>query len=95
MSSFQTTMVGATFRPAEAKDIIKALRIGDIVDLEADPDNEYDATAVKVMRDGTHIGFIPAAQNYLMFSRLMEGEAMTGEIIAFENTLKPVLEIEI
>lgn len=87
------TMVGATFRPAEAKEIVRGLSIGDRVQLVADPDNEYDTTAVAVYSDDVHIGFIPKESNSALFERLMSGQEIDAEIIAFENTLKPVLEI--
>lgn len=87
------TMVGATFRPVEAKEIVRSLTIGDRVQLEAHPDNEYDSTAVAVYSDDVHIGFIPRDSNSALFERLMNGEEIDAEIVAFENTLKPVLEI--
>lgn len=89
----QVTMVGATFRPAEAKEIVRNLGIGDRVQLQADPNNEYDDTAVAVYSDDVHIGFIPKESNSALFVVLMDGASISAEIIAFENTLKPVLEI--
>lgn len=93
----QFTMVGATFRPADAKDVIKALRIGDVVDLVPDSNNEYDPHAVQVLRDDVHIGFVPASENGALFAGLIQrdgDEPFTGEVIAFENTLKPVIEYD-
>ena len=87
------TMDGATFRPAEAKEIVRNLHIGNTVQLRADPNNEYDATAVAVYSDDIHIGFIPKESNSALFAVLMDGAEISAEIIAFENTLKPVLEI--
>lgn len=86
-------MVGATFRPAEAKEIVRGLHIGNRVQLQADPDNEYDSTAVAVYSDDVHIGFIPKESNSALFTVLMDGAEISAEIIAFENSLKPVLEI--
>lgn len=91
----QVTMVGATFRPAEAKDIVRGLTIGDRVQLQADPDNQYDTAAVAVYYDDVHIGFIPKESNSVLFAILMDGAEISAEIIAFENTLKPVLEIHL
>lgn len=87
------TMVGATFRPAAAKEVLKQLRIGDRLELRADPDNEYDSTAVACYYAHHHLGFIPRESNSALFAVLMDGAEITAEIIAFENTLKPVLEI--
>lgn len=86
-------MVGAPFRPAEAKEIIRGLHIGARVQLVADPDNEYDSTAVAVYSDDVHIGFIPKESNSALFAVLMDGAEISAEIIAFENSLWPVLEI--
>lgn len=88
------TMVGAQFRPPEAKALTKAIDIGQLVELRADPDNEYDSTAVAVYYEDTHIGFIPKAMNGELFTRLQEGEEITAEVVAFESSLKPILEIE-
>lgn len=88
------TMVGASFRPSQARAIVTHLDVGETVQLRPDPHNEYDATAVAVYYDDTHIGFLPAKSNEEIFARLMAGEEITAEIVAFETTLKPVLEIE-
>jgi hypothetical protein len=87
------TMMGASFRPASAKDIIKELGIGDHVELVADPGNVYDSTAVAVYAQGEHIGFVPKESNSALFALLMDDGEADAEIIAFESTLKPVLEI--
>lgn len=87
------TMVGATFRPAEAKEIVRNLHIGSRVQLQADPDNQWDSTAVAVYAEGEHIGFIPKESNSALFAVLMDGAEISAEVVAFENTLKPVLEI--
>lgn len=87
------TMVGASFRPSEVRAIVTHLEVGETVELRADPSNQYDNTAVAVHAHGQHIGFIPKEKNEELFARLMDGEEITGEVVSFENTLKPVLEI--
>lgn len=91
---FQFTMVGASFRPAEAKALIKQIDISEQVELRADPDNPYDDTAVAVYYDDTHIGFVPKDSNGPLFERLQAGEELDAEVIAFESTLKPVIEVQ-
>lgn len=92
---FTFTMVGASFRPAEAKDVIRQLTIGDTVQLVADPDNEYDDSAVAIYADGQHIGFVPRDSNGPLFTRLVDDEeTIEAEVIAFESTYKPVLEVQ-
>lgn len=87
------TMVGASFCPAEAKEIVRGLHIGAKVQLVADPNNEYDPCAVAVYSDDVHIGFVPRDSNSAVFARLMDGEEIEAEVVAFESSLKPIIEI--
>lgn len=90
------TLAGAQFRPTEAKDVLRtSAQIDTIVTLEPDGDNEYDPQAVRVILYGHHIGFIPKASNGPIFSALTDGDEVIATIIAFESTLKPVLEIQL
>jgi hypothetical protein len=90
-------LVGVTFRPAEAKEIVKALTPSDghKLSLIADPTNEYDSHAVKVVDEetGTHLGFIAKENNLEIFEALQRGEELKVEIVGFENTIKPTLLI--
>ena len=90
-----TTLMGANFRPASAKEILREAAIGQYLDLEPDPENEYDATAVKILIDGEHVGFIAAKDNKRVFEHLMEGNEAQAEIVSFESPLKPLLEINL
>jgi len=89
------TLAGASFRPAEAKAALRTAAIGDVVSLEPDPENEYDAFAVKVIFAGHHIGFIPRSDNTVIAEALTSGDEFSASIVAFESALKPVLEIDL
>lgn len=89
------TLAGANFRPGDAREVCRHLTIGEILDLEADPGNEYDANAVRVIADGTFIGFIPRSDNGAISQLLATGETLTAEVIGFESSLKPILSIEL
>lgn len=91
----QFTMVGAGFRPVEARDIVKQLSIGAPVTLVADPDNPYDSNAVQVVVDDVHIGFVPKEENGVLAMVLRGGQTLEAEVIAFESTLKPVIEYDL
>lgn len=95
MPTIQCTLAGANFRPAEARDRCKALRIGDELELEADPENPYDPNAVKVLADEHFIGFIPKADNGPIVAALNRGEEIRVSVVAFESAIKPVLEVEL
>ena len=93
MNHVTTTLAGANFRPSEARAVCKALEIGEAVTLEADPDNEYDENAVRIMARGEFIGFVAKADNSAVSAALLRGEELTAEVIAFESSIKPVIEI--
>ena len=69
MTQYLTNLAGLYFRPAESKDVVKMLRPGMQLDLEREPNNPWDANAIKVFAlvvDGTttplHID-APAAEH--------------------------------
>lgn len=89
-------MVGANFRPAKAREIVKNLFIGETdLTLEPEPDNPYDDHAVKVMYQGEHIGYIERSNNSALHEALVDGSEASVEIIGFATTLKPLLEITV
>ncbi len=93
MPSIYTTLAGANFRPSEARARCKELAIGEILSLETDPENEHDSSAVKVIADEHFIGFIPKADNSAIFAALERGEDLICEVVGFESSIKPMLEI--
>lgn len=90
-----TTLVGATFRSREARHTLREATIGERLSLEPDPENEYDPHAVRIMREGQHIGFVAKQDNGPISAHLLRGDEAFAEIVAFENPLRPILEIEL
>ena len=89
-----TTLAGANFRPAEAKEIVRQLSVGNHLDLEAEPDNKYDPNAVKVVLEGEHLGYVAKINNPEVARALADGDLLIATVIDFETSLKPVLMIE-
>ena len=93
------TLVGANFRGKPACDIIRSLELSDgsSLKLEAEPTNEYDANAVKVLYeadgDEEHLGYIAKVHNEPVARALEAGAEIEIEIVAFESNLKPVLQL--
>ena len=91
------TVVGVSFRGQEAKEIVKHLTPddGNLLSLEAEPTNEYDSNAVRVIHNptGMFIGFLARENNTEVFNALGRGEELNIEIVGFENTIKPTLLI--
>jgi len=90
-----TSLASARFRPASARAVVTHLSIGDVIELEPDPFNEYDPQAVRCVFDAEHIGFIAKKDNPEIFAQLMLGDYLSAEIISFENALTPILEINL
>lgn len=88
-------MVGANFRPTETKEIIKSLRVGDILTLVREADNPYDKFAVRCVYQDEFLGFIPKTDNYEIAASLDAGNDLTAEIVSFQNSLRPSLAIEV
>ena len=90
-------LVGVTFRGAGCREIVKHLTPddGELLILEAEPTNEYDSNAVKVIYQptGDHIGYIAKENNPAVFAALERGEKLKVEIVGFENSIKPSLLI--
>lgn len=83
MNSFHTKIVGSTF--CGGQEIIKTLKVDDVLKLIRDPDNQYDPNAVGVhlMKESTRIGYIPKDTAITIAPLLDEGitvHAIVAEI---------------
>jgi len=87
------TLVGASFRTSADREQLRTAVVGDTVELEADPDNEYDAHAVRVLLNEHHIGFIPRGENAAIFRHIAQGGDYTAGIVSFFSVIKPTIEI--
>jgi hypothetical protein len=98
MAQFIASLAGASFRPADVKDIIRELSEGDQVFLERDPDNQYDANAIKFVNDeGVFLGFVNKEIAAEIAPLLDESEAVVLTAIVHDTSspLKPIIRIDI
>jgi len=52
-----TKVMGVTFNGRQ--DVVAKLKVGEIIELEREPDNRYDRNAIRVQRiDGSQIGYL-------------------------------------
>jgi hypothetical protein len=90
--------VGMHFRGGGAKDIAAALTPGDTVRLEREPENQFDAYAIKVLVEDMHIGYIERGQAAWISPLIDDGDEATAVVTGHEerkNNLHPVLRIEV
>lgn len=58
-----TFITGVSHRPMSAQVLARNLEEGEELELEREPSNQFDANAIKVMKDEQCIGYIPAKHN--------------------------------
>lgn len=97
-----TTLAGANFRPADAKEFIKnQLTPETVIKLERDANNPYDSGAVKIIctddfGEEVFIGFVPKVDNPILALALDTNPNLpyTVKLFGFAGTLQPIFEIE-
>lgn len=97
MIEINAPLMGVQFRPAGAKAIVDQLTIGQRLELEPEPTNQYDANAVKVIEpeSGEFIGYVAKVSNYETAQHLANGGAYACEVLSFLGTRKPDLGIRL
>lgn len=89
MAHITFPLVGASFRPIEAQLAVRDLVPGDDLELEAEPTNQYDPNAIRVIFDGLHIGYVPAKQNDF------DVESVIACRVQSAHPKKPLIHVEI
>jgi hypothetical protein len=84
----------AGFRYHEASAAWPELRVGDRLDLVREPDNPYDANAVRVEWRGRKLGYVPRAENRALAWAMDRGETVTARISRLQEHRNPRLRIE-
>ncbi len=79
-------LVGVTFA-TQREPKLKELKPSGVVKFEAEPDNEYDSNAVKVLYKGNHIGYVPKSE-YAQSAALEAGTAKILDYAYYHSELK-------
>ena len=89
MTTFNTILVGMHFRPAEAKELVSAFTGGEELYLEREPENQYDANAIKVnynLDDRlVHIGYIAKEDAIYIAPHMDDGTEFVCTVTGFET----------
>ena len=78
-------IAGIKFREGAGAHLL-AMSPGMPLTLEAEDDNEYDPTAVRVLHDGFQIGYVPAFLSAKV-TRLLEAGAINGAVYEGEKAI--------
>lgn len=91
-------VVGMHFRGGGAKDVAAAMTEETPVTLEREPDNQYDAYAIKVLIEDFHIGYIERGQAAWISPLMDDGETASASFThhaEVKNNIHPILTIEV
>lgn len=86
-------IAGTKFRPAETKNYIRDLTIGEALVAEREPDNKHDPNAIRLIHAGTFIGYVPASTAEEVAPLIDDGATVECEIVGFANDITPVCEL--
>lgn len=84
----------AGFNYHQAPALWRELRIGDALQLEREPDNAYDARAVRVRWQGHMLGYVPRAHNAALAWAMDRGETLSARVSRLQPQRSPRKRIE-
>ena len=79
----------AGFQFHQGKRLWVELRVGDRLDLIREPDNPYDARAVRVEWQGRKLGYVPRADNEAVARQLDRGARLEARIARLKQSRNP------
>ena len=79
----------AGFRFHQGPGVIARMRRGDLLALYAEPENPYDAGAVRLEFAGKHVGYVPRSRNAVPGRLLSQGAPVLGRIVAVDPAAEP------
>jgi len=84
----------AGFNYHQAPEVWRGMRVGDALRLAREPDNAYDAQAVRVEWRGHKLGYVPRAQNTALAWAMDRGEILDARVSRLQPHRNPRKRIE-
>jgi hypothetical protein len=85
----------AAFSHYDGREAWPALRVGEPLALAREPDNPYDANAVRVEWRGRKLGYVPRRDNAAVARHLDRGTALEARIAALRQNRNRTVRIEL
>jgi hypothetical protein len=85
----------AGFRHYEGPDAYAALHAGERLVLVREPDNPYDANAVRVEWRGRMLGYVPQRENAAVARHLDRGTGLEARIVSLRENRNRTVRIEL
>ena len=84
----------AGFKHHQAPAVWQAMRVGDALLLEREPDNVHDARAISVQWQGHKLGYVPRAQNAALAWAMDRGQSLEARVSRLQPHRNPRKRIE-
>lgn len=84
----------AGFQYHQAPGVWQAMRVGDALRLEREPDNAHDASAISVQWRGHKLGYVPRAQNAALAWAMDRGDSLEARVSRLQAHRNPRKRIE-
>lgn len=84
----------AGFRYYEGKKLWSEMKVGDVLQLVREPDNSYDANAVRVEWQGHKLGYVPRADNEALARFMDRGSKAGARITRLKKSRNPWQRME-
>jgi hypothetical protein len=84
----------AGFQFHEGKQLWDQLKVGDVLILVREPNNPYDARAVRVEWSGHMLGYVPRAENEAVARQLDRGNKLEARIVKLTKHRDPWKRVE-
>ncbi|MDR1646645.1 MAG: HIRAN domain-containing protein [Zoogloeaceae bacterium] len=76
------------------KTVREKIRVGDALTLAREPDNPYDANAVRVEWQGEKLGYVPRRENHAVAAALTRGDPLTAVVSRVTDDPDPWKRLE-
>jgi HIRAN domain len=84
----------AGFRHYEGSSVWRELRQGDALDLVREPDNPYDANAVRIEWRGRKLGYLPRRDNTAVARQLDRGARLEARVARLQENRNRSVRLE-
>lgn len=85
----------AGFRHYAGEELWQEMKVGDVLTLAREPDNRYDANAVRIDWQGRKLGYLPRAENAAVAAEMDRGAQVQARIAALTQHRNPWRRIRV
>ena len=84
----------AGYRHYDGGAVLRAMRAGDRLELVREPDNPYDARAIRVEWRGVKLGYVPRRDNAAVSRQMDRGAPLIARVVSVKENRNRSVRIE-